>query len=125
MQTPRDLMNRQGGRIAFLMCLMLGFSLWALVFREVPEANQNALLVVIGILAGAVGTVVNFYFSSTSTSKQQQGIIADQASTIKTAQDVLAPLAAPAVVLEPGQSAVVAASPENPTNGEDSEPKQG
>lgn len=111
METPRDMMNKQGGRIALAMSLMLGFCLWALVFREVPEANQNALLVVIGILSGAVGTVVNFYFSSTSSSKQQQGIIADQASTIKTAQDVLAPLAsaAPDVTLQPGQTATVAA----------------
>lgn len=122
---PRNVLNKQGGWIAAGIVAMLGFCLWALVFREVPAANQNALLVVIGILSGAVGTLVNFYFGSTSGSKKSQDIMADQASTIKTAQGALAPLVGAA-----DASVVPIASVESlnistsPTDGTDSEPKQ-
>lgn len=112
MDQARQTMNRQGGAIAMLLCLMLGFCLWALVFREVPEANQNALLVVIGILSGALGQVINFYFGSTSSSKQQQGIIDKQADAIKTAQaSPAAPLPENTVNLEAGETATVRADP--------------
>lgn len=112
MDAARQTMNRQGGSIAMLLCLMLGFCLWALVFREVPEANQNALLVVIGILSGALGQVVNFYFGSTSSSKQQQGIIEKQTDLIKTAQaSPLPPQADKTVNLDAGETVEVKADP--------------
>lgn len=110
MDESRNALNKQGGWIAFMLCGMLGFCLWALVFREVPEANQNALLVVIGILSGALGVVVNFYFGSTSTSKKQQETIGTLADTAKSAQAALPAVnGANVIPVAPGDSVVVKA----------------
>ena len=107
----RESLNLAGAFVASGLIAILGFVTWALVFAEVPEANQNALTLLIGILSANVGVVVGFFFGSSVTSKKQTDTIDKLAETTKTAQAMPAPLVADATVtLAPGETATVEAS---------------
>lgn len=110
---PREWLNVAGSLIAFAMICLLGGTLMALIRLEVPQANRDALMVVIGILSSNVGTIINFFFGSSATNKKQAETIDKQAATIQEAQSALAPLAdtKPTVQLAPGEVATVAADP--------------
>lgn len=106
----REALNMAGAFVAAGLISILGFVTWALVFAEVPEANQNALTLLIGILSANVGMVVGFFFGSSVTNKKQADTIERQANTIQTAQAALAPVnPAPDVVLKPGESKTIEA----------------
>ena len=108
----RTALNWAGGFVAFGLICILGFVTWALVFKQVPADNQNALTLLIGILSANVGMVVGFYFGSTVTAKKQAETIDKQATTIQDAQSALAPVnPAPTVTLAAGEVATVAADP--------------
>ena len=107
----RESLNLAGAFVAAGLIAILGFVTWALVFAEVPEANQNALTLLIGILSANVGVVVGFFFGSSVTNKKQADTIEKQASTIQTAQAALAPAPLADVTLEHGQTATVRADP--------------
>lgn len=91
--------------IAGGLLLMLSYALHRLSSQEVPTANRDALMVVIGILSANFATVVNFFFGSSSESKKQTEAIGDLASTAKAVNG------RPDLVLEPGESATVKADP--------------
>jgi hypothetical protein len=101
-------LNFIGGVVAGGLIGILAFVTWALVFRTVPETNENALLILIGILATNIGQVVNWFFGSSSESKKQTDTIETLA---KTAQTAGATLAQPdAMVIPPGTSATATAT---------------
>jgi len=81
----RGILNASGAAIGLSLIGLLGFALWALIFREVPEANQNAMTLLIGILSANVGMVVGFYFGSSATTKKQSDTIDVMAKTAATA----------------------------------------
>lgn len=91
--------------IAGGLLLMLSYALHRLSSQEVPSANRDALMVVIGILSANFATVVNFFFGSSSESKKQTEAIGDLASTAKANNGK------PDVLLEPGETATVKADP--------------
>lgn len=105
----RESLNIAGAFVAAGLIAILGFVTWALVFAEVPEANQNALTLLIGILSANVGVVVGFFFGSSVTSKKQAETIDKQASTLQAAQAALAPTTDATVTLAPGNTATVKA----------------
>lgn len=101
-------LNLIGGVVASGLIGILAFVTWALVFRTVPETNENALLILIGILATNIGQVVNWFFGSSSESKKQTDTIETLAQTARTAG---ATLAQPdALVIPPGASATATAT---------------
>lgn len=104
----REALNMAGAFVAAGLIAILGFVTWALVFRAVPEANANALTLLIGILSANVGVVVGFFFGSSVTSKKQTETIDTLAKTAQVAGVALAPPDA-AVTLAPGESATVKA----------------
>lgn len=89
--------------IAGGLLLMLSYALHRLSSQEVPMANRDALMVVIGILSANFATVVNFFFGSSSESKRQTEAVADLASHARSNS------ARPDVVIEPGETATVKA----------------
>lgn len=103
----REALNVAGAFVAAGLICILGFVTWALVFAEVPDANQNALTLLIGILSANVGVVVGFFFGSSVTNKKQTDAIEAMA---KTAQTAATPT--PDVTLKPGDTATVAAADE-------------
>lgn len=97
--------------IAFGLLVMLAYALYRLSSQEVPSANRDALMVVIGILAANFATVVNFFFGSSAEAKKQTEAIGDLASTAKAAQAALAPVhdAKADVTIPPGEQVTVKA----------------
>ena len=96
-----------------LMCI-LAFMTWALVYVAVPPANQNALTVLIGILSANVGVVVGFYYGTSVGNRKQAEALSAMAKTAQTAGAALNP--SPDVTLKPGDTATVAAEPEQPVD---------
>ncbi len=114
---PREVLNITAGVIALILCALLGSALLALFKFDVRPVNHDILLMVITFLTAKLSTIVDFYYSSSAGSRKQQDIIASQASTIQAAQVALPPVAgAPdaSVTLKPGETATVAATPEQP-----------
>jgi hypothetical protein len=105
----REALNLAGGFVAGGLILLLGFATWALVFREVPVSNRDAMMVVIGILSMNVGQVVSFFFGSSSTNKKQADTIDKQATSLAAAQAALAPAPENLVPVAPGESVTVKA----------------
>ena len=105
----REALNLAGAFVAAGLIGILGFVTWALVFAEVPDANQNALTLLIGILSANVGVVVGFFFGSSVTSKKQTETIDTLAKTAQTAGATLSGEPAP-IVLKEGQSATATAT---------------
>lgn len=104
----REALNLAGAFVAAGLIAILGFVTWALVFRAVPEANANALTLLIGILSANVGVVVGFFFGSSVTNKKQAETIDKQAATIQSAQSALAPLSDATVIpVAPHESVTV------------------
>lgn len=106
----QDWVNIAGGAIAIGLIVLLFYCTHALITQEVPAANKDALMVVIGILSMNVAQVVSFFFGSSSENKKQADTISTLAATALTAQAALSPLPAD-VTLESGQSATVKAEP--------------
>lgn len=109
-----------GAAIALIVMSVYAFTVMAPYFLA---ANTNPELIqLIDRNKGTVDTVtvavVMFFFGASVGRSRDATTISTLASTAAVAQAALAPLnPEPAVVLEPGQSAVVAASPEIPTDG--------
>lgn len=103
----RDLLNWTGAVVASGLVSILAFVTWALVYRTIPEANQNALTLLIGILSANVGAVVGFYFGSSSQAKKQADTIDTLAKTANAAGAALNP--PPTIELAPGEAATVKA----------------
>ena len=57
---------------------VLLFLVWALTYVAIPEANSNAVTVLLGAVAANVGAVVNYYFGSSSGSAQKNQLLAEK-----------------------------------------------
>lgn len=112
MTLNQNALNWAGGFVAAGLVTILGFMTWALVYVTVPEANQNALTLLIGILSANVGVIVGFYFGTSVTAKKQAETIDTLAKTAQTAGAALSP--APTVELAPGEAATVKAEEAKP-----------
>lgn len=85
----REALNITGAVLAVLLAIALLFLLYALVYIEVPKPNENALLIVIGILSTNITSIVSFFFGSSLGNKKQQDTIdtlAQKAPVPKSAQ---------------------------------------
>src|SRR5687767_2349824 len=110
--SPQDVLNITGAIVAIGLVSILGFVTWALVFITVPEANQNALTLLIGILSANVGAVVGFYYGSSVQAKKQSDTIDTQAKTM-AAQATAAAVATPGndtLVIPPGGTATASST---------------
>jgi hypothetical protein len=117
-------MNRTGAFVAAAMTLLLGFTIFALIYETVPDKNQNALLVLIGALTTNVTSIVSFYYGASSGTRQKDTTIQTLSATAATAQAALTPTVttttttaagpnptvAKVVNIEPGEAATVKAA---------------
>ena len=103
----RHTINRAGAAIGLGLIALLGFALWALIYRQVPSENQNALTLLIGILSANVGMVVGFYFGSSADNKKLAETVNMQAKTAQTAGAALGTSESSTTVLLPGDNATV------------------
>lgn len=94
------------------------------LFREPPNTMRDILIALMGSLTTIFVQQVQYYNKTgISTDRQKDDTINKLTSTAASIQAAIAP-AEPTISLAPGESATVAAAPENPTNGNPDEPKQ-
>lgn len=67
------------GVVAVAVLAILGFIAWALVYMPIPQENQNAITVLLGVVAAQVSGVVGYYFGSSASSKAKDVALADAA----------------------------------------------
>ena len=58
---------------------ILAFIAWALVYMPIPSENQNAITVLLGVVAAQVSGVVGYYFGSSAGSKAKDEALVDAA----------------------------------------------
>lgn len=101
------------GILAALALMMVGAALGLLFFRQTPPSNKELIAAVIGAILIKLTDVYGYYFNSSAGSQRKDETIGTLAATAQVAQSALAPInPAPDVTLQPGQTAVVAATPE-------------
>ena len=79
-----NILNITGAFIAVGLITILGFCTYALVYEPIPDKNENALLILIGVLSTNVSTIISFFFGSSLANKQQQDTISDALVVAKT-----------------------------------------
>lgn len=102
-----EVLNIAGSLVGLALIFLLGFSLWSLFHLDVPAPNKDVLLIVIGALTTKVGTIVDFFFGGSQGTKKQ----AETIDALAKAAATTAPAAAD-VVLKPGDTATVSATPD-------------
>lgn len=60
------------------MIVLFGLIVYALAFRQIPEANREVFVHMLGILEGVVVTIVTYYYGSSSGSKAKSETIEDE-----------------------------------------------
>jgi len=68
------------GAVALSVLSILGFIAWALVYMPIPQENQNAITVLLGVVAAQVSGVVGYYFGSSASSKAKDETISSMSS---------------------------------------------
>jgi hypothetical protein len=66
-----------GGTILLSFLIII----YALAFKVIPESNKDIFIHTIGIVEGAVITMIGYYFGTSTSSKQKDEVIADALKT--------------------------------------------
>lgn len=74
---PKEVLNFAGGLIAFALVGLLIFIAWAFIFREMPAANREPMLMLLGIISTNVGQVVGFFFGTSYGSQKKSEAITE------------------------------------------------
>lgn len=68
------------GAVALSVLSILAFIAWALVYMPIPQENQNAITVLLGVVAAQVSGVVGYYFGSSASSKAKDDTISNMSA---------------------------------------------
>lgn len=79
MADPQREINVAGAAIAFGIITLLAFLGWALVFKEIPSANQTLFSTFMGFVGGLAMAVGSYFFGSSANNKRQTEAIANLA----------------------------------------------
>lgn len=82
----------------------------AVFLVPIPEKNETIVGQALGTLWSLLGVIVAFFYGTSTGNRKDSDTIAKLAETANVAQNALTPASKPDVVLEPGQSAKVAAT---------------
>lgn len=64
--------------LGVVMLIYFGLIIYSLAFREIPPNNREIFAHLLGIIEGAVITMIGYYYGSSSGSKTKTGIIEDE-----------------------------------------------
>jgi hypothetical protein len=69
--TDRNILNWVGVVMILAHLAFLALLIYVLVWTKIPPENKEALLIIIGLVTGNVGNMVQFLFGSTQAAKEQ------------------------------------------------------
>jgi len=76
--------NRVGligaGFVACGLISILAFVTWSLIYHTIPAENKEAVTLLLGVLSANVGSIVGFYFGSSSAGRAKDATIATLAT---------------------------------------------
>lgn len=104
--------NLSGLLLGLLLTIILGGVTCALIFFSIPKDNQNALLILIGILSTNIGVIINWHYGSSAAARAQTETISTMANSAAAVQAALPTTVDPKekkVILDPGETATVKA----------------
>lgn len=58
--------------------ILFSVVIYSLAFREIPEGNREIFVHTLGIVEGAVITIVTYYYGSSSGSKRKTDLLEDE-----------------------------------------------
>lgn len=64
--------------VALTVLIAFLFIVFALIFREIPQGNRDAVMLLIGGIVGFVGGMSNFYWGSSKGSAKKDEVIKEQ-----------------------------------------------
>lgn len=64
--------------VGLIMVLFFGVVIYSLAFRQIPEANREVFVHMLGILEGVIVTIVTYYYGSSSGSKAKSEVIEEE-----------------------------------------------
>lgn len=102
----RSLVNLSASFVAGIVLSTMAFIAWALVYIEIPKANETTLVQFVGALQALAGLIVGFFFGSSHTNKQQTETLDKLAETARVATHSASP-APPATMVGPGEQVTV------------------
>lgn len=105
-EANRLALNLTGTIVAFLVVSLFGGAIFALVKVEIPVANQNALLVLLGALTSQVSSIVQFFFGSSSSDKSKNETISKLTETNAAQSQTIAPTT-PTIPVAEGETVTV------------------
>lgn len=103
--------------LAVLLWALVSFIVGCLLLREVPPSNREILYGLAGTIVGALLGSSNFYNKTgVGNDRMKDDTLNKIVSTAASIQSQVIPTE-PTIKLSPGETATVAAAPENPTDG--------
>jgi hypothetical protein len=112
--TDNRVMNVSGLLVALVVSGALMFITYVMMSREIPEKNHDLVVFVSGFITAAVGTIINFYFGSSSATRKQGDAASALAQTVASLTPNQQPTNTTTVTVTPppGQTADVTNQPE-------------
>lgn len=118
--TDSNRVNNVGGFLVawgLLLCFM--YVTYVVMHNDIPDKNQNTVVFILGFLTAQIGTVINWYYGNSASSKKQTETIATAVDTAAKAQNVIVansvvPSTEKNVELKAGEAATVHAEPNQP-----------
>ncbi len=68
------------GMVAMSVLAILAFLAVSLVFIPIPQANADAVTVLLGVVAGLVSAIVGYYYGSSASSKAKDETISNMST---------------------------------------------
>lgn len=106
MKDSRYMINLSASFVAAVVLCTMAFLAWALVFVEIPKANETTLVQFVGALQALAGLIVGFFFGSSQTAKQQAETTDKVVDMNRQLTNAAVP-SAPSVALGPGEQVTV------------------
>lgn len=115
--TSNRINNIGGFFVAWGLLLCFMYVTYVVMHNDIPDKNQNTVVFILGFLTAQIGTVINWYYGNSASSKKQTETIATAVDTAAKAQGVIAAAAATSdknVELKVGEAATVHAENQQP-----------
>ncbi len=100
------MLNLSASFVAAVVLCTMAFLAWALVFIEIPKANETTLVQFVGALQALAGLIVGFFFGSSQTAKQQAETTDKLVDSNRHLTNAAVP-SAPTIPLSPGDTVTV------------------
>jgi hypothetical protein len=77
-----NILNLSGLVVALCLNMALLYSVYMVMHFDLPERNHDNVVFLLGFLTAQVGSIVNFYYGSSSNARKQASTASNLAQTV-------------------------------------------